>query len=109
MNAAFARRKSRVQIPPGPSAETLHFKRLKEQAMSENKRAFKQNSKGKLSTNKIIGLTLEVLTLPFLITVAVLFNMEKKNLGVIGFLLLVAICLFIPGLILSHLPQKPKI
>jgi len=74
--------------------------------MSENEKALKQNSKEKPPTTKIIGLTLEVLALPFLVIVAVLLNMTEKNLGIIGLLLFIGICLFIPGLILSHMPQK---
>jgi len=60
-----------------------------------------------LSTVKTIGRILEVLALPILIIVAVLLNLENKNLGIIGLLLGSGSCMFILGLILSHLPQAP--
>ena len=57
-------------------------------------------------TVKTIGRILEVLGLPFLIVVAVLLNMETKNLAMIDLLLAVGVTLFVVGLIFSHLPQE---
>jgi hypothetical protein len=59
-----------------------------------------------LSTLKIIGRILEVLALGLLIVNAVLLNMENKDLGTIGLILVTANVIFFTGLILSHLPQE---
>ena len=57
---------------------------------------------------KTIGTILEALALPILIINAVLLNTENKNLPMIGFLLGVGGCMFMVGVILSHLPQDKK-
>lgn len=58
------------------------------------------------STAKILGILLEILALPILIIVAVLLNMENKNLGIIGLLLGFGTCIFILGFIISRIPQE---
>ena len=59
-----------------------------------------------LSTLKIIGGILLVLALSILIVVNVLLNMENKDLGTIGLLLVIATFMGFIGLIFSHLPQE---
>ena len=56
---------------------------------------------------KIGGLILELFALPILIMDAVLLNMDIDR-STTGILLLIGICLFFSGLILSHLPQETK-
>jgi len=58
------------------------------------------------STTKILGILLEALALPILIIVAVLLNMENKNLGIIGLLLGFGACMFILGFTISRIPQE---
>lgn len=63
------------------------------------------------NNEKIIGLVLEALALPFLVIVAILLNMPNKDLGTITILLIIGIFIFIPGLILvaiSHLPKEEE-
>ena len=57
---------------------------------------------------KTIGILLEALALPFLVIVAILFNMEEKNLGEITILLIIGIILFFSGFMLSHIPKEDK-
>jgi VIT1/CCC1 family predicted Fe2+/Mn2+ transporter len=60
---------------------------------------------------RIVGLILEAIALPFLVAVALLFNMPDKNLGVIAVLLLAGALLFIAGLtltIFSHIPKEKE-
>jgi VIT1/CCC1 family predicted Fe2+/Mn2+ transporter len=60
---------------------------------------------------RIVGLILEAIALPFLIAVALLFNMPDKNLGVIAVLLLAGALLFIAGLtltIFSHIAKEKE-
>ena len=59
--------------------------------------------KEELSMMKIIGGVLLVLALFILIAVNVLLNMENKDLGIIGLLLLIATFMGFIGLIFSHL------
>ena len=47
-----------------------------------------------------------MLALSILIVVNVLLNMENKDLGTIGLLLVIATFMGFIGLIFSHLPQK---
>jgi len=60
------------------------------------------------SNQKITGLILEALALPFLVIVAILFNMPNKDLGTIGILLLIGIILFLAGFVFSRLPKEEK-
>ena len=60
------------------------------------------------STTKIIGVLLEALALPILIVVAVLLNMENKNLGMIGFLLGIGACMAFLGFILTRIPKEQQ-
>lgn len=55
---------------------------------------------------KTIGRILEALGIPILIIDAVLLNMKDVDVKTTGILLFIGICLFIPGLILSHLPHE---
>jgi len=54
---------------------------------------------------KTLGLLLEALALPILITVAVLLNIENKNLGIVGLLLSFGTSMFVVGFVLAHLPK----
>ena len=49
---------------------------------------------------------LEVFALALLIINFILWNMEDKDLRIIGVILVIANILFFTGLILSHLPQE---
>jgi len=60
------------------------------------------------SNQKVIGIILEALALPFLVIVAILLNMPNKDLGIIGVLLLIGIIVFLAGFIFSHLPKKAE-
>jgi len=55
---------------------------------------------------KLIGRMLEVFALALLIINFILWNMEDKDLRIIGVILVIANILFFTGLILSHLPQE---
>jgi len=57
---------------------------------------------------RTLGTILKLVGIPILIIVAVLFNMPNKDLGAIGVLLVVGACLFLTGLMLSHLPKQVK-
>lgn len=58
------------------------------------------------NTLKIIGRILELIGVPILIIVAVLLNMENKDLATINVLLIIGVSTFLIGLVLSHLPQE---
>jgi len=64
-----------------------------------------QNEKDGLRT---LGTILELVGVPILIIVAVLQKMLNQDLGVIGVLLVVGVCMFFAGLVLSHLPQETE-
>jgi uncharacterized membrane protein YgdD (TMEM256/DUF423 family) len=57
---------------------------------------------------KTAGLILKVFALLIFIYNAVLLNIPDIDRSTTGILLLIGICLFVPGLILSHLPQETK-
>lgn len=65
----------------------------------------KMMSESKIST-KTIGMILELLAIPIFIINAVLLSMPNKDVRTTGILLLIANCLFIPGVILSHFPNQ---
>ena len=75
----------------------------------DEKMTSKHKNQEELSTQKIIGRILEVLAIPLFIVNIVLLNRPDPDLRTIGILIVISNCLFIPGLILSHLPhQKEK-
>jgi uncharacterized membrane protein len=57
---------------------------------------------------RTLGTILELVGVPILIIVAILLNMPDKDLGVISVLLVVGVCMFFAGLMLSHLPRQSE-
>jgi uncharacterized membrane protein len=55
---------------------------------------------------RILGTILELLGVPILVIVAVLWNLPNKDLGTISVLFIIGVLLFFIGLMLSHLPSQ---
>jgi putative effector of murein hydrolase LrgA (UPF0299 family) len=53
-----------------------------------------------------LGTILELLGVPILVIVAVLWNLPNKDLGTISVLTIIGVLLFFTGLMLSHLPSQ---
>jgi len=53
-----------------------------------------------------LGTILELLGVPILVIVAVLWNLPNKDLGTISVLTIIGVFLFFIGLMLSHLPSQ---
>ncbi|MCJ7430781.1 hypothetical protein MUO83_06170 [Candidatus Bathyarchaeota archaeon] len=57
---------------------------------------------------RTLGTILELVGVPILIIVAVLQKISNQDLGVISVLLVVGVCMFFVGLMLSHLPRQSE-
>ena len=55
---------------------------------------------------RALGTILELLGVPILVIVAVLWNLPNRDLGTISVLFIIGVLLFFTGLMLSHLPSQ---